>query len=92
MDTQREAETQAEGEAGHAGSLMGDWIPGLQGHALGWRQALNLWAAQGSLCPVSFWKNNFETVLYIFLPILMLASKNCYVVNAEEGFNYHLYL
>ena len=35
-DTQREAETQAEGESRlHAGSQAWDWIPGLQDHTLG---------------------------------------------------------
>ena len=51
-DTQREreAETQAEGEAGrlHAGSPMWDLIQGLQDHSLGQRQVLNRWATQGS--------------------------------------------
>ena len=32
----------------HAGSLTWDLIPGLQDHALGWRQGLNCWATQGS--------------------------------------------
>ena len=32
----------------HAGSPMGEWIPGLQDHALGQRQILNRWATQGS--------------------------------------------
>ena len=32
----------------HAGSLMWDWIPGLQDHALGRREALNHWATLGS--------------------------------------------
>ena len=36
-DTEREAETQAEGEAG----LMRELIPGLQDHALSQRQTLN---------------------------------------------------
>ena len=31
-----------------AGSLMWDSIPGLQGHALSWRQMLNHWATQAS--------------------------------------------
>ena len=38
-DTQREAETQTEGETGfHAGSLTWDPILDLQDHTLGWRQ------------------------------------------------------
>ena len=45
-DTEREAETQAEGL--HAGSPMWDSITGLQDNTLGWRQALNHWATQGS--------------------------------------------
>ena len=32
----------------HAGSRTWDSIPGSQDHALGWRQALNCWATQGS--------------------------------------------
>ena len=39
---EREAETQAEGETGSlVGSLMRDWILGLQDPTLGQRQALN---------------------------------------------------
>ena len=44
-DREKEAETQADGEAG---GLMWDSIPGLQDHALSWRQALNHWATQAS--------------------------------------------
>ena len=40
-DTERESETQAEGEAGSAGNLKWDLILGLQDHALSQRQALN---------------------------------------------------
>ena len=41
-EREREAETQAEGEAGSiAGIPTQDSIPGLQDHALGQRQALN---------------------------------------------------
>ena len=41
-DTHREAETQAEGEAGsRQGAPMQDWIPELQDHDLGGRQVLN---------------------------------------------------
>ena len=52
-DTQREAETQAEGEAGpmqgaRCGTQSQDSIWRLQDHALGRRQALNLWVTQGS--------------------------------------------
>ena len=49
----REAETQAEGEAGSMPrSLTRDSIPGLPDHALGQRQALNHCATQGSPnCP-----------------------------------------
>ena len=43
-DPQREAEMQAEGEAG---SPMWDSIPGPQDHALGGRQALNHWVTPG---------------------------------------------
>ena len=32
----------------HAGNPTWDSIPGLEDHALGWRQALNRWATQGS--------------------------------------------
>ena len=49
-DTQREAETQAEGEAGsmHREPDVG-FDPGLQDRALGQRQAPNRCATQGSL-------------------------------------------
>ena len=41
-DTQKEAETQAEGEAGSLqGTPMWDLIPGLRDHALSQRQTLN---------------------------------------------------
>ena len=48
-DPEREAETQAEGEAGPRGSPMRDSILGLQDHALGRRQTPNHWATQASL-------------------------------------------
>ena len=47
-EREREAETQAEGEAG---SMQGAWcktLPGLQDHALDWRQGLNFRATQVS--------------------------------------------
>ena len=48
-EREREAETQAEGEAGSMHrSPMWDSIPGLQDRALGQRQALNRCATQGS--------------------------------------------
>ena len=48
-EREREAETQAEGEAGSiTGSPMWDSIPGLQDRALGQRQAPNRCATQGS--------------------------------------------
>ena len=48
-DTQREAGTQAEGEAaGSIQSPMRDSILGPQDHALSRRQVLNRWAPQGS--------------------------------------------
>ena len=55
IEREREAETQAEGEAGPMpGALRGtrswDLIPGLEDRALGQRQTLNRWATQGSLC------------------------------------------
>ena len=54
-DTQREAETQA---AGEAGSLQGagcrDSILGLQDYALSQRQILNCWANQASLWLLDF--------------------------------------
>ena len=54
-DREREAETQAEGEAGlHAGSLMWDLILGLQDQA----------QARGSAKPLSHWGC---PVLFIFL-------------------------
>ena len=50
-DTQRERERGRDTSRGrsrlHAGSPMQDLIPGLQNHALGWRQALNHWDTQG---------------------------------------------
>ena len=42
-DMEREAETQAEGEAG---SQMWGLIPGPGDHDLSWRQTLNHWAIQ----------------------------------------------
>ena len=49
-EREREAETQAEGEAGSMqGSPTWDSIPDLQDRALGQRQALNRCATQGSL-------------------------------------------
>ena len=47
-EREREAETQGEGEAGSVQSTIWDSILGLQDHALGQRQALNLWATQGT--------------------------------------------
>ena len=47
-DTEREAETQAEGEAGSSGSPMRDSIPGPQDHALSQMQTLNRGATQVS--------------------------------------------
>ena len=46
-ERKREAEAQRKSKL-HAGSLMRDSILGLQDHALGWRQAPNRWATQGS--------------------------------------------
>ena len=49
-DTERERQRHRQRRSRlHAGSLMWDLIPGLQDHALGWRQALNRCATQGSL-------------------------------------------
>ena len=39
----------------HAGSPTWDWIPGLQDHTLGQRQALNHCATQGSLKVKFYW-------------------------------------
>ena len=52
--TEREAETQAEGEAGsmHREPDVWDSILGLQDRALGQRQAPNRYATQGSLINV----------------------------------------
>ena len=48
-DPHREAEAQGRGRSRlHAGSLMWDSIPGLQGHSLGQRQALNHWATRAA--------------------------------------------
>ena len=49
-DTERKAETQAEGEAG---SPMWDLIPGPRDHALSQRQSLKHRATQASLAVIS---------------------------------------
>ena len=57
-DTQREAETQAEGEAGSPQEAL----CGSLDHTLSPRQMLNHWATQASL-PLQSWKYSFE--LYV---------------------------
>ena len=60
-DTQREAEIQAEGEAGSLQrSLMWDQIPGPRDHNLSWRQTHNCWATQ-----VTQQYLYFKTYLYV---------------------------
>ena len=51
-DTQREAETQAEGEAGSLRGPDAGLDPGTRGHVLGRRQVLTRWAPPG--CPVAW--------------------------------------
>ena len=48
-EKEREAETQAEGEAGSTqGPQCGTQISGPWDHTLSWRQMLNRWATQAS--------------------------------------------
>ena len=61
-DRQREAETQAEGEAGSMQGADAGLDPGTPDHALGWRQELNRWAPQESPLP-SFFSFFLSTVV-----------------------------
>ena len=69
--TEREAETQTDGEAGSTyRSPKWDSIPGLQDHALGQRQAPNHCGTQGS--PIFNFSRTLQTVpqwlhLYLFI-------------------------
>ena len=57
----------------HARSPMWDSIPGLQDHALGQRQALNLWATQGSPQQLQFYHEIVASQSHLQAPLLILV-------------------
>ena len=81
---EREKETGKERERGrdtgrgrsrlHAGSPMWDLIPGPQDHTLGWRQALNRWASQGSQLTLLFHFESFKLLQNYLRRILCILS------------------
>ena len=80
-DTQREAETQAEGEAGSMqGAGCRTPIPGLQDHTQSQRQTLNHWATQVSL--LSYLQQGYFNLLY-FLYICPYTT--IYIASAGNG-------
>ena len=62
---EREAETQAEGEAGSPGSPMWDSIPGPQDHDPSWSQAPNRSATRASLVGLLTLKVSIQTAFQV---------------------------
>ena len=64
IERERQRHRQREKRAPCTGSPTWDSIPGLQDRALGWRQAPNRWATQGSQYWYSFNINPYKLQLY----------------------------